>query len=172
MSSIAVFRMPIRFVLGDNNSDATLFSYPDDSIDEAVRTVLFFGKMKGFSISPSDNTMITPDVVDPNRCALLSYHAAKLFVDPMPSRYSFKTRAQSESIGDFKGLVATLESEIYRLENGTMFTGWMNYFNWISGMSGLPLGQVLTQLNVNNPIYSQNFSLDSFPVPIDEVFGF
>jgi hypothetical protein len=53
-----------------------------------------------------------------------------------------------------------------------MFSGWMNYFNWISGMSGLPLGQVLTQLNVNQPIFGQQFSLDSYPIPIDEVIKF
>jgi hypothetical protein len=102
MSNIATFRAPIRFLLGDNNSDATLFTYPDASLDAGVQTVIQLGKVKCFKLNPVDPTQITPDIVNPNHFALLCYHTVKAFVDPLPDSYSFKTRAQSERFGHWR----------------------------------------------------------------------
>lgn len=162
---------PVRFLLGDNGSESAMFQYSDGSLAGALRTAISLNKLKGFCLTP-DKLAVQPELSDPNKFALLIYHTVKLFVDPQPSGYHYKTRAVSETFGHWRDFIRTLESEIHHLENGAMFSGWMNYYTWLQGISGLPLGQLLTQLNMRSPIFGQQFSLDAFPMPIDEVIHY
>ena len=131
--------------------------YPDGTLRDGVRTALVLNKLPGYRLD-SDLVSVTPDLVgdglDPNKFALLCYHAVKLFVDPTPDRYSFRTRALSESFGSVHRFLQSLEMEIHKLENGAMFSGWQNYFAWLSGMAGLPLAEVLTDMHVTAPLWN------------------
>ena len=60
----------------------------------------------------------------------------------------------SESVGSRTRFLVTLEAEIHRLENGEAFSGWQSYFCWLSGMAGLPLAEVLTQMHVQAPLWN------------------
>jgi hypothetical protein len=106
-----------------------------------------------YTLTP-DGGSITPDITDPNTYALLCYHTVKLFVDPEHEKYAFRTRAFSESFGSRSRFLSTLEMEIHKLENGEMFSGWQNYFSWLSGMAGLPLAEILTDMHVNAPLWN------------------
>ncbi len=151
----ATFFLPLRMMLGD--LDPSVRRYPDGTLRDAVKTAVVLNKLPGYSLS-LDQTGIEPDLVgaglDPNRFALLCYHTVKLFVDPEHDRYAFRTRAFSESFGSRNRFLQTLELEIHKLENGSMFSAWQNYFTWLSGMAGLPLAEVLTDMHVNAPLWN------------------
>ncbi len=151
------FYLPLRIMLGD--LDPTVQKYPDLTLQAGVRTALQLGKVPGYGLDPNAGTpSVTPDVVGGNLCpdkfALICYHTVKLFVDPTPDRYSFRTRALSESFGSVHRFLQSIEMEIHRLENSAMFSGWQNYFSWLSGMAGLPLAEVMTDFHVQAPLWN------------------
>jgi hypothetical protein len=154
MTTINKFYRSLRVVLGD--LDASVRRYPDPVLADAVKTTVELGKVSNTPafILSDDESGITPDVANPNQFALFIYHTAKLFVDPQHDRYAFRTRAFSESFGSLNRFVQTLELEIHKLENGEMFSGWQNYFAWLSGMAGLPLAEVLTDMHVEAPLWN------------------
>jgi hypothetical protein len=141
----------LRVMLGD--FDPSVRRYSDDTLSDGVKTAIQLNKLPTYSLTP-DGGSITPDITDPNLFALLVYHTVKLFVDSEHDRYSFRTRAFSESFGSRSRFLMTLEHEIHKLENGDMFSGWQNYFSWLSGMAGLPLAEVLTDMHVNAPLWN------------------
>ncbi len=140
----------LRIMLGD--LDPSVRRYSDPTLCDGVKTAILFNKLPGYTLT-LDKTGVTPEP-DPNHFALLCYHTAKLFVDPEHDRYAFRTRAFSESFGSRNRFVQTLEMEIHKLENGEMFSGWQNYFSWLSGMAGLPLAEVLTDMHVQAPLWN------------------
>jgi hypothetical protein len=143
--------VPLRLMLGD--LDPSVQRYPDAVLADGIRTALLLNKLPGYGLTV-DGGAITPDVTDANRFALLLYHTVKLFVDPEHDRYAFRTRGFSESFGSRNRFLMTLEHEIHKLENGDMFSGWQNYFSWLSGMAGLPLAEVLTDMHVQAPLWN------------------
>ncbi|HXP62044.1 MAG TPA: hypothetical protein VN829_16225 [Dongiaceae bacterium] len=155
MTPIDMTYVPLRLMLGD--LDPSVQRYPDGTLRDAVKTVLLLNKLPGYAVG-LDGVSVDPDLVgpglDPNKFALLCYHTVKLFVDPEHDRYAFRTRAFSESFGSRNRFLQTLEMEIHKLENGDMFSGWQNYFSWLSGMAGLPLAEVLTDMHVNAPLWN------------------
>lgn len=144
----------LRVMMGD--LDPSVQRYPDPTLAQGVRAAVALNKLgtTGVTYTIPDGENITPDITNPNTFALLCYHTAKLFIDPEWERYSFRTRAFSESFGSRNRFLMTLEMEIHMLENGAMFSGWQNYFTWLSGMAGLPLAEVLTQMNVQSPLWT------------------
>lgn len=150
MTAIADFYETIRFLLGDH--DATVQQYPDGVLLKAVRSTIRLQQIPGYAVAP-DQVNLTPEVTDANHWALIAYHTVKAFVDNNPDKYSYKTRAMSESFGSWRDFLDELKTNIYRLENGTMFSTWQSYYTWLSGISGLPLDLVLTRLSVRAPFY-------------------
>jgi hypothetical protein len=143
----------LRIMMGD--LDPTVRRYPDATLAQGVRCAITLNKLAstGIRFVIPDGINIAPDP-DPNAFALLCYHTVKLFVDPEHDRYGFKTRAFSEIFGSRNRFLSTLEMEIHKLENGAMFSGWQNYFSWLSGMAGLPLAEVLTDMHVQAPLWN------------------
>jgi hypothetical protein len=145
----------LRIMLGD--LDPSVQRYPDATLSDGVKTTVLLGRINSigpiYTLTP-DESGITPNIGDPNTFALLIYHTAKLFVDPEHDRFAFRTRGFSESFGSRNRFLSTLEIEIHKLENGEMFSGWQNYFSWLSGMAGLPLAEVLTDMHVNAPLWN------------------
>ena len=158
-TAIAEFYETIRFLLGDH--DATIQQYPDAVLVQSVRLIIRLNKVPGVTVA-TDVTQLTPAITDPNQWALVAYHTVKGFVDSNPDRYSYKTRAIGESFGSWRNFLDELKLNIYRLENGTMFSGWVKYYTWLAGLAGLPLGLVLAQLRVRAPVYTVGISTDGF----------
>ncbi len=119
--------------------------------------------MPGYAVD-TDQSQLTPEVTDPNKWALVCYHTVKGFVDNNPDRYSYKTRAVGESFGSWRNFLDELKINIYKLENGCMFSTWQTYYTWLAGMSGLPLGLVMARLNVRAPFYTVGLSTDGITV--------
>ena len=95
---------------------------------------------------------------------MLVYHTTKLFVAARPERFSFRTRAYSESWGSISRYLSTIEAEIDALENGDKFSSYQSYYSWIHGMVGLPLGEVLAQFDVQAPLWKATFTRDGMRV--------
>jgi len=174
MTAISLFYGPLRLTLDD--WDPSVRRYPDAVLLAGVQTVVQMGRinvsynapMGGYTLS-GDGLSITPDVVTGNpqtvnQFALTVLQATKLFLDPERDRYSFKTRMGSESLGNRYRYLSTLEAEIHKLINGQMFAGYQNYFSWLAGTAGLPLGEVLAQFNVQAPLWKATFNRDGMKV--------
>ena len=164
MTAITSFRRPVRVILGDR--DPSVQRYSDQAIDDAVKTVMQLAKpsLAGFALTP-DESGITPDLiaaagttVDPSKFALVIWHAVKLFVTPESAAYSYRTRAISESFGENKGRVSDVLMEIHNLENGATVDSRQNYYAWISGMAGLPIWEVMTDVHIRAPFQSATVS--------------
>ena len=168
MSATAInyFYRPLRVVLGD--WQGTTRAYTDAALLAAMQTVVQLGKLNnapisasgGYSLS-SDELSIEPEITNANMIALGTYHAAKLFYDPLPSSQSFRTRPMSRSWGSFARTLSTWEAQIYKVENGDMFDGYQNLYTWLAGMSGLPLASVLTEVDVNAPLWTAHVGIIS-----------
>lgn len=166
MSDLSLWYPGLRILLGD--FDPIVQQYPDTVLADSLRTTMLFGKAPSpYALTP-DNNGITPDIgSDPtsvNTYALISYYSARWFVMSRPDRYSFKTRAMSESFGSSAKFLQTLEQEIHLLENGTMFSGWQSYFAWLHGVAGLPLGEVLAGFELQAPLWTATFTRDGMKV--------
>src|SRR5438309_1983883 len=149
MTNITLAYPTLRVLLQDVGPD--VFQYPDATLLQGLRAALTLQRIPGFGLTPDQNN-ITPDMIgtgtDPNKFALLIYHTCRLFIMGQPEGYSYKTRAMAEKFGSLKLFLQSLENDIHKLENGTMFLGWQSYHAWINGMMGLPAGLVLTDVNV------------------------
>lgn len=166
MSDISLFYPALRILLAD--FDSVVQQYPDAILKQGVQTAMMLGKAPTpYALTPDTNG-ITPDIgsdpVSVNAFSLISYHTARLFVMPRPDRYSFKTRAMSESFGGWSKMLQTLEMEIHNLENGTMFSGWQSYFAWLHGVAGLPLGEILAGFELQAPLWTATFTRDGMKV--------
>jgi hypothetical protein len=153
--------------------DPTVQRYPDATLAQGVRAAISLNKLAstGITYTIPDGENTSPDITDPNTFALLCYHTVKLFLDPEYDRYAFKTRAFSESFGSRNRYLMTLEHEINFLENGDMFSGWQNYFTWLSGMAGLPLAEVLTDMEVQAPLWTATLTREGLRTIPDQTAG-
>ena len=174
MTPINLFFGPVRLMLDD--WDPSVRRYPDSVLLSGVQAIVQLGRLNrsilapnvGFTITP-DGQSITPDVVtaapaSADLFALGCLHTAKLFLDPQRDRYSFRTRSVAESLGNQYRYLSTLEAEIHKLENGEMFAGYQNYWSWLTGTSGLPLGEILAQFDVQSPLWKATFTRDGMRV--------
>lgn len=133
MTAISEFYEPVRAFLGDHGPD--IYMYEEDAIARTVRAVVRTGLAGDFALT-SDNASITP-AVEVNAFLLICLKTARMFVAPNPSRQSGRTRAYSESIGDFKDFMLHLEMQIHDLENGTMFASWQSFASFVEGFGGV-----------------------------------
>ena len=166
------FYLPLRIMLGD--LDPSVQRYPDLTLQAGVKTVIQLGKLRGYSLG-LDGVSITPDLVGPGICpdkfALACYHTVKLFVDPIPDRMGFRTRELSEQHGNVHRFLQSIEMEIHKLENGAMFSAWQNYFSWLSGMAGLPLAEVMTDMHVQAPLWDATLTREGMRQIPDQRMG-
>lgn len=154
---ISEFYETLRFLLGDH--DPTIQQYPDAVLAAAVRSTIRLQKVPGLAVD-LDLMQLTPGIQEPNQWALVAYHVAVGFIASHPDQYAYNTRALSERFGGWIAARDELKRNIYKLENGTMFSGWINYYTWLAGMAGLPLGLVMAQLTVRAPFYTVAISTD------------
>ena len=159
MTALTFFIPTLRVLLQD--FDPSVQQYADTSLINGLKTALLMNRLPGFGVS-LDGTSVTPDIVgpgaDPNNFALLVYHTVRYFVLGNPERYSYKTRAVSESFGHTRQFLNSVELDIWQLENGSLITSWQSYHSWVAGCAGLPLGLVLTNVNVAAPFFTANVS--------------
>ncbi len=159
MTPLALFYVTLRVFLDD--LDPETFAYPDATLLNALRAALLLNKLPGYTLTPDQNA-VTPDLLaagaNPNNYALLVYHTVRLFHLGQRDRYSYKTRAVSESFGSMREALLALELDLHQLENGTLFLSWQSYHSWVAGMAGLPAGLVLTNVNVKAPFFTANVS--------------
>lgn len=157
--------------------DPAVRRYPDAVLDSGVVTVTSMGLLNrsclapagGFTITP-DGGNITPDIISadpksPDLFALVCYRTTKLFLDPKPSRSSFRTKSVSAMTGDVFRYLQDIEAEIHTLENGpALFEGYQSYWSWINGINGLPLGEILAQFKLSSPLWTATFTRDGMRV--------
>lgn len=160
-----------------DDCDANVRRYSDSTLDSGVATVTQMGLLNrsmlatstGFSLTP-DGGNITPDIVstDPKSAdlfALVCYRATKLFLDPKPSRHSWRTRDMGVQTGDVYRYLSDLEAEIHRLENGSaLFEGYQSFWGWTQGIAGLPIGEILAQFKLSSPLWTATFTRDGMRV--------
>jgi hypothetical protein len=144
MTTLDQFYPALRLLLQDTGD---VKAYPDDILADGLRTMIRMNKVPAYALT-GDQNAITPDALgdgsDPNVYALMIYHTVKLFIGGTPDRYSFRTRALSESFGSATHFLTQVELEIHALESGECIQGWQTFHDWLAGVSGLPLGLVLT----------------------------
>lgn len=159
-TAISDYLETLRVLLGDH--DATVRQYPDEVLAAAVRTCIRLNRLPGYTLA--SDLEITPALTDPNDWALVAYHTVKLFVANNPDRYSYKTRAMSETFGSWRVFLDELDRNIYKLKNGKMFSSWQTYYTWLNGAVGLPLDYVLTNLTVRAPYLRVGLAADGLNV--------
>lgn len=140
-----------RILLGD--FDAVVQQFSDTTLRNAARAVVRLGKVSGLALS-ADLNSVSPEPTTA-QFALLSYWMAKLLITPTPDGYSYRSRAFSERFGHQRDLLGELGARIHELENGEgAFAGWQSYYCWLLGFEGLPVGGVLTDVNIRAPFYT------------------
>jgi hypothetical protein len=154
---ISEFRDPLRHLLGDRH--ASVYQYSDGNLDAAVKTMVKMGKLAGFALTPAQDA-VTPDVSDPNDYALLLYETVRSFVAGNPDRYSYRTRALSETFGRWREFLDYLETNIHELKNGAMFDGWQSFAGWWRGNVGEDLLEVMTRVEVQAPVQTVTVNSD------------
>lgn len=151
LALVADFVPVLRLLLNDLNP--TVQEFATSTLTSGVVAVIKLNEAPGYYLSPDQSTVL-PAFCNPNAFALISYKTARLFVTGTPSKYSFKSRAFSESIGSYRDFIFDLDRHIYEIENGEMFSGWQMFYGFLSGISGLSLLEVFTTMRVNSPFYS------------------
>lgn len=146
MTAILNFNRPVRAILGDRGS---IQRYADGAIADGVKTVIQVNALPGYVLTP-DESGITPDV-DANQFGILVYRTCRLFVAPETRPYAYRRRAMGESFGSQRDFMQLIETEIWKMENGTAFDGFQSYYNWLGGMLGLPIWEVMSDVNINAP---------------------
>lgn len=140
-----------RLLLGD--LDATVRQFADSTLAVSARSVIQLGKIVGVNLTV-DRLGVEPDPTTA-QFALWCYWQAKLLLNPSPDNYSFRTRAFAEKFGHQRDLLGELGARIHELENGTgVFSGWQSYYTWLIGMEGLPVGGILTDVNIRAPFFT------------------
>jgi len=155
------FLLPtLRMLLGD--WDPVARQYSDQALINGLQAVLLMNGLPGYTLTP-DNTAVTPAVTgnlqQPTQFALLVFKTVQLFVRQEGDRYSYKTRAMSESFGSRRAYARDIDLEIWQIESGSAFSSWQSYHCWVQGCAGVPVGLALTNVNVQAPFYTANVSM-------------
>lgn len=158
---ISEFYEPVRAFLGDFNT--TVRRYQDTSILAVVKALVRGGRLNanadGITYTLTvDNLSITPLLDNPNTWMLMVYKACAVFAYAGGDAYSYKTRAISESFGESRQLIHSLESGLHELENGTMFASWQSLSGWAAGLTGLDFWSHMSQLTFTAPVQTLSVS--------------
>lgn len=137
--------------------DPAFRQYSDGVLTVAVRSALMMNKLEGFVVA-IDNISIDPPITDPNDYALLVYEVVKSFVVARPDKYSYDTRAVKESFGGWQNLIWEVEKNIHKLKNREYLTCWQHYTSWVEGMSGLPSGDSVVNVEIRAPFATVQIS--------------
>lgn len=172
---VANFRRPLRILLDDWDCSVPQ-RYPSMVLDDAVRTMVQFGKLNGsiyaipggYTLTP-DCAAITPDwsaiQTGYNLFALGTYETALMFLRVIPDKFSFRTQGLSESRGSLARYVERMEADVRKLVDGEcLFDGFQSYYSWLGGVSGLPVGEILAQFDVQSPLWKATFTRDGMRV--------
>ncbi len=127
----------LRHLLGDQ--DPCVQQYTDATLMAAVQTMVRMGKANTATqvyTLTADRLFISPMLADANALALLIYETVLSFVAGRARGYSYRTRALSESFGDWRTYTRELHDNIYGLRNGDMFASMSNYQNWLTVVLG------------------------------------
>lgn len=124
------FIEPVRWLLGDHNDAIRM--YPDAVYERGIKTIVKGGQVDGYTLA-GDQVTIVPDVPDGPTFLLLAAKVALGFAQSFPARQGTRTRAWSETIGDYDTLVDRLRELVYDCENGNMGVGFQGYLAFISG---------------------------------------
>lgn len=149
-TNLTEFHECLRAVLDDNDPDAP--QYEVATLSKTLRSVVRMGQLPGYTLT-ADRLEITPAIATARDFALLVYKSARMLVAPRPALYQFKTRALTETFGNYRQFLDHLEETIYALENGeAMFSSWQNFAGWFQGLYGISLPALLTNVNITAPI--------------------
>lgn len=150
MSNINDFIEPVRWLLGDHNDADRMFD--DAAYLRGLRLVVKGGQVNGYGLD-SDNLTIVPDVPDGPVYLLVAAKVARGFAASVPSRQGVKTRAWSETMGDYEQLLAKLEELIHDCESGTEGIGFQSYLGFINGYTRAEgkVWQFMTRLTFTGP---------------------
>lgn len=145
-----------RVLLGDLDASG-IRQFSDATLAQTARAAVQLGKVPGLTLTV-DRQGVEPEPAT-NQFALLTYWMAKLLVAPNAEGYSFRTRALAEKFGHQRDLLGEFGARIHELENGTgAFSSWQSYYTWMWGMAGLPVGGVLTDVNVRAPFFTASIT--------------
>ena len=150
MSLFTEFLPGMRIFLGDLDPDIRQFDDAHLTTSLGLASKQATGMGFNYAITP-DRLGLTPDVTDPNDWMLLLYYGCYPFAVNMGEASSYRTRSLSESVEGKKCLVWRLETEIYRLETRSRFTGWQDMASWAASLSGVDAWLRLAELKVQNP---------------------
>jgi hypothetical protein len=141
----------MRVLLNDLNVNVPEFA--NATLQSAVAACLSLCQVPGYSLTP-DQTQITPAFPGPKGFALVCFKSVRLLITGTPSKYGFRTRALSETFGSYRPAIMDLDKYIHDLVDGEMFSGWQSFYGFLSGISGLSLLEVFTEMRVDSPFYS------------------
>jgi hypothetical protein len=146
---IREFYEPVRAALGDMNSQFQ--QYEDSAIASVVRTVIRAGKVEGYQLA-ADRQGIIPLIGNAADFARVMYHSAKMFLAPNSMEYGYRTRALQERFGRPDLFYRELETALYRLENGDMFSSFQSFYAWANSLTGINVWALMTDMKVNAPV--------------------
>lgn len=141
----------IRILLNDLNPLWPEFA--NSTLQQTVAAILLLRQIPGYGLSP-DGTTITPAFPNANGFALVCYKAARTLMVGLPEKYSMRTRAFSENIGNARRSIMDLDKYIYDIESECGIVGWQSFYSFLAGISNLSLLEVFTNMKVNSPFYS------------------
>ena len=150
-------REVVRVLLGDHWAP---YEYDNDTVDSGLRAMLVTGELPGYGLA-ADRFTITPAITSPNVLALLCYKCAKTFVQSERD-YAYKARALGESMKERRTLLTELANKVRGLDGsaagistgGGGFSSVQNFYTWMLGVAGLPLGAVQARLALDGPNWS------------------
>lgn len=140
----------LRVLLNDIN---VVQEFANATLQQAVASCLLLNQIPGYSLTP-DQTQITPAFPGPQGFALVCFKSARLLLTGTPTKYGYRTRALSETIGSYRPSIMDLDKYIHDMCDGCMFDSWQSFYGFLSGISGLSLLEVFTNMQVNSPFYS------------------
>jgi hypothetical protein len=149
--AITQMRDPVRCCLGDNSD--RFRKYSDEAIDRTVRTCLMVGKVPCQKLG-ADRISITPGIMSPHDCALLMYHASKMFLMPESGDYMYRLRGVQERFGRQDLFVRELENQLYYLENGEMFKSFQSFYAWVNALTGIDIWSLMSDMKTDAPVAS------------------
>jgi|HubBroStandDraft_1064217.scaffolds.fasta_scaffold226593_1 hypothetical protein len=158
-TNLYLFLLTLRVFLDDMGE---VQQYSDTVLMQGVQSVFQMNKLPGYMLTAPGATTCTPDILapgtNPNNFAQVVYETLRIFIMSMPESYSYRSRAFSEKFGSPKNFLLSIETDLYKIKNGSRFGSWQSYHSWVAGMAGLPVGLILTNVNVNAPFFTANVS--------------
>lgn len=147
--------MPVRAIVGDFDPNFRQFS--DDAIKAVIRLQVMIGQLSGYSLSADQNNIL-PALAAPRDWGSILYRTGFTLVAPNTAGYSFRTRALSEKFGDRRVFLQELRQALYEMENPGMLSSFSDFSTWLTGITGLPLFQSMTEMKTMAPVATATIS--------------